>query len=321
MKILSFLILLTFANLINASEVLRISKSERIRFNAEFSENILPLMESYGTGDIVGNGGGLLEQNFLLAYYSLQTAIENCLTLEECYSSVNQRLILKEINQLFIDKIRNKTPLVFIKNSDTNNFFYDEYDQTERVAKTGFSKKYPIFINLDVTTNIVNDVPAMLGIIIHELGHQAGIVSHNFLDQLGAKIRKMWLSNWVISDVNVSGENLLVRLFSTNSNLINSKLSYVFNGKVQSLNSLIYRNISCGEGETLYGFSLSNGHWQRPVNTSFRTTIKKTFWLDVYCEDTNSQSYLVKKDLDIRFIFNSFRNKYPILKSVEADVH
>lgn len=318
MKKIIFLVLFILPNFTNANEVIRLNEIEKLRLNLAFDNSISPLLRLSGDGDVVGNGGGLLEQNFLLAYYSLQTAIENCLTLIECYTSENQKNILKEINQLFIDKINDRRPLLFLRNSDTDNFFFDRNDQTERVAKTGFSKDYPIFINLDLSMDIINDIPTMLGILIHELGHQLGIVNHSFLDQMGVKLRKIWASNWIVSRVDIAGEELIIRLFSTKSNFINSKLSYVFDGEVQSLNSLVSKSVSCNKGDVLHNFSLSNGHWRRPDQTSFKLAVIKTFWVDIYCEDQNSQSYLVKKDLDVHFSFNTFRKKDPVLKSVEV---
>jgi hypothetical protein len=304
MKKILLILLTFFSTLIYANDILRISLEEQTKLNEEFSRKIEPVMERFGSGDVVGNGGGLLEQNFMLSYYSLQTAIDNCLTFIDCFNSKEEKAILIEINKLFIQKIDQKNIFVFVKNKDHNNFFYDENDQTQRIAKTGFDKKYPIFINLDVSNEIINDVPAMLGIIIHELGHQVGILSHNFLDQLGARVRSMWMRDWVVSKVVVGSEKLSVRLFTAQSNFINSKLSYVFKGKVQSLNFLIYREISCGEGEMLHGFSLSNGHWKRPDVNPLSTIIKKTFWIDVLCEDIYSRTYQIKKDMDIIFEFD-----------------
>lgn len=320
MKNITFIALMVLSNFIYAADVIKLSKEEKTLLNVEFSEIIAPLILRFGSGDIVGNGGGLIEQNFLFAYYSLQTAIDNCLTAVECYNTEEEKVLLKEINQIFIEKLVNKTPLIFIKNSDTNNFFFDKYDQTQRIAKTGFSKKFPIFINLDATDEIVNDIPTMIGIIVHELGHQIGIVNHSYLDKLGARVRKMWGANWVVSDVDVSSKKLFVRLYNTRMNSINSKLSYEFDGKIKSLNSLIFRNIACEKGDRLYGFSLSNGHWKRPTHTRFRTKVKKTFWIDINCEKSVSESYILKRDLDVEFTFTTFRDEEPILKSVVAKV-
>ncbi len=318
MKKIILLVLLTLSNLSHANEAIRLDKNQRAMLNADFERSILPLVEFYGDGDVVGNGGGLLEQNFLLAYYSLQAAIENCLILEDCYTSQSNQEVLKEINQLIIKKINMKSIFIFLRNSETENFFFDEFDQSERIAKTGFSKDHPIFINLDITDEIINDVPAMLGIIVHELGHQIGIKSHSYLDQLGVKIREMWITNWIVSDISIGGEDLSLRLFSTKSNYISSKLSYVFRGKVKSLNSLILKKLNCRKGDRLSNYSLTNGHWRRPSLDNFRSIVIKTFWLDLYCEDQYGQAYLIKRDLDISFIFNSFRGRSPVLKQVEV---
>ncbi len=320
MKIQSILILLILSNISYGADFRVVDNLERGRLNTEFSLSVRPIMARFVDGDVVGNGGGLLEQNFLHAYFSLQTAIENCLTDVECYTSETQKNTLIQINQIFINKSGLKTPLVFIKNSETNNFFFDENDQTERIAKTGYSEDFPIFINLDVASSIVNDIPAMLGVIVHELGHQLGILNHNYLDQLGAKVRSMWNANWIISSVQIGGEELSLRLFSSKSSYINSRLSYVYNGKVKTLNSLIYKKTECTDGGRVYGISLSNGYWQRPVESEFVSTVRKTYWIDIYCENEDANGYFIKQDLDLSFTFNNSIGKAPVLFSVEASI-
>ncbi|OUR98465.1 hypothetical protein A9Q84_03380 [Halobacteriovorax marinus] len=320
MRNATFLVLLLLSNIVSAVEIIRIEKPEREILNIKFDRTILPLIERFGSGDIVGNGGGLLEQNFMLAYHSLQASIENCLTNVDCFTSRDQKMVLKEINQLIIKKIDQTNPIIFLKNKDANGFFLDEFDMTERMAKTGYSEKHPIFINLDIAKEIKNDIPSMLGILIHELGHQIGIANHSFLDSLGAKVRRIWSSNWTVSDIKIGPLKLSTRLFSNKSNFINAKLSYEFDGQIKSINSQIFDSISCPTGEQLYGFYLTNGHWQRLQESGRRTMAKMTFWLDVYCQNLYGDLYPIQRDLNVLFKFHTKRSKDPVLRSVTVEV-
>jgi hypothetical protein len=321
MKIQLVLSLLLISSFSFALEAVRIPTERRIQLNREFSQSIEGMVERFGSGDIVGNGGGLLEQNFSHAYFSVQTAIENCLTNSNCFTSFEQKKILKEINELYIQKLSQKNILIFAKNSETNNFFFDQHDQTERLAKTGFSPEHPIFINVDLAKSIQTDIPAMISILIHELGHQIGIANHSYLDHISAKVRRIWEANWEVSTIKVDKKELSTRLFSTKRNYINAKLSYVYDGKVKSLNAKIFDLLKCRAGEELYGFYLSNGHWKRPVSTKEEYSVKMSYWLDTYCESLDGSIWPIEKDLTIEFKFNKAQGKITDLSDVSLQVN
>ncbi|PIK15075.1 hypothetical protein [Halobacteriovorax sp. JY17] len=320
MKNTAILILLLISNISLSAELVRLSLPERELLNVKFEREAAQIMARLGSGDIVGNGGGLLEQNFMSAYYSLQTAIQNCLDNYECGLSSEEILLLKEINSLYIEKVSQNRPIVFLSEKNAEGFFLTEDDQTSRVAKTGFTKDSTIFVNLDIAEAIVDDIPAMLGIIVHELGHQAGIANHSLLDQLGAKVRNQWSSNWKVLRFIMNKHNLDVRLFSSEFNYINSKISYSFRGKAKSLNNDIYEEIKCLENEIVYGFNLSNGHWRRPIQNDWNSKIGIDYWIDIYCQDTEGNIRTEQRDLDITFKFNSFRRRNPFLRSIKIDI-
>ena len=318
MKNLCFLGLILFSITSPAFELVRVPKLDLVELNRQFSLETAPLIEAFGSGDIVGNGGGLLEQNFILAYYSVQTAIENCLATNNCYKSLKDKRVLKEINTLFINKLEQKNSLIFLTNKESNNFFNDELDKSERLAKTGFSIEHPIFINIDQAEEIKNDIPAMISILIHELGHQVGIAVHSYLDQLSVKVRKNWENNWTETSIKIGERILKTNLFSTESNFINAKLSYVFEEKARSLNGKIFEVLKCNEGETLYGFYLSNEHWKRPISSRRDYSVTMILWLDLYCQDTYGSIWTSQKDLSVKFEFNKVQGTITELKDVKV---
>ncbi|WP_372656222.1 hypothetical protein [Halobacteriovorax sp.] len=320
MKHTTILILLLISKITLSVELVRLSDTQREQLNRQFARATAPILGRLGSGDIVGNGSGLVEQNFMSAYYSIQTAIQNCLNSYECDIDTQENILLREINQVYIDKIGQERPLLFASKAIAGDFFKSEEDKSSRIAMTGFSSDSQIFINLDMAEKINNDIPAMISILVHELGHQVGIANHSILDQLGAKVRNMWSSNFKILKFVMRDTPLEVRLFSTETNYITSKLSYNFKGKTKGLNNLVFEKLECAPEESVYGFNLTNGHWRRPVESGYITKISIGYWVDIYCQDSFGNIRTEKKDLDVKFRFRSFHGLQTRFLSVKIKV-
>lgn len=317
---LFILIGLLFSNFVFANNIVFIKGAERLEEIERFELRTRALVEAFSTGDMVGNGGGLLEQNFYQAYYLVQTAIENCLYDSICDLTFEQKNLLKKINQTYIQKIDQDLPLVFLKEKNSGSFFSENEEKETRLAKTGYSSTFPIFINSTMALSISDNIPAMIGILIHELGHQAGVLNHSVLDELSTKVRFLWSDNWIESKIRVGGRLLNARLFSSKNNLTTASLSLVFDQNVKSLDSLIAKKISCLPGESLYGFYLSNGAWQRPTSSRTTFSLSLHYWVDIYCLDNQGTIWPIQKDLEIDFEFEKYLDFISKLKSVEARV-
>ncbi|CBW25637.1 putative exported protein [Halobacteriovorax marinus SJ] len=321
MKHITLLLFLLLPNLASANKLTRVSIPERDLLNLEFERQAALIVERLGSGDIVGNGGGLIEQNFMSAYYNIQSAIQVCLNSYGCVDTEQERLLLREINQVYIEKINQERPILFVSEDIAGDFFKSEDDQTARVAKTGFSPETKIFVNLEEATLIANNIPAMLGILVHELGHQAGVASHSFLDQLGAKVRNLWEDNLSIYRIEMKREELDVQLFASELNYTTSKIQYTYKDETKSINPLIFNKIECGDDEIVYGFNLSNGHWDRPHQVQTRTRVRLNFWIDIYCQAIDGEIRSEQRDLNLTFNFNSFNRNRPILRTIRARIN
>lgn len=318
---LFILIPFLFSSFVFATEIVFITPQERLQEIENFDLRTRPLVEAFSTGDMVGNGGGLLEQNFYQAYYLVQSAIENCLYDATCDLTLDQKELLRKINQTYILKIDQELPLIFLKESQSNGFFNEDSNKESRLAKTGFSEKFPIFINTTLALSITENIPAMIGILIHELGHQAGVLSHSALDELATKVRFLWIDGWVESKVRVANRLLSARLFSSKNNYTTASLSFVFDQKVHSLDHLVKEQVSCLPGETVYGFYLSNGAWQRPTSERIKFSIKLKYWIDIYCMDSDGSIWPMQKDLTLDFKFKKYLDFVSELKSIEARIN
>src|SRR5690606_26902362 len=102
-----------------------------------------------GSGDIVGNGGGLVEQNFQFAYDKAAEFIDQCIKKSSCGVSEDDLEILNEIKLTIISNWGSKDRLKFIPHT-FSDFFHDEKDYEIRIAKTGFDPSFPILINLSL---------------------------------------------------------------------------------------------------------------------------------------------------------------------------
>lgn len=302
MRAYLILSLVLLSNLSYSQYVERLNPSQALKLSKEFEIKSLPIMKALGSGDIVGNGSGLVEQTFTTAYFNIQSAIVNCLgNRYDCQVNNEDRSILREINQLFIRKIDMKRPLIFVGKEVAGDFFFDHHDQSERVAKTGFSHSNKIFINLELAKNIDNDMPTMMAILLHELGHQIGIIGHSYLDQIGAKVGSLWRQNSQKYTFDLDDLHFEISLLSNASNFVSSRISYTFMNRVKSLQQKITTHLTCEEDEVLYGFNLNNGHKERPVYKNGKLVLTMNFWLETYCESTDLEMRIEQGDLSLQF--------------------
>jgi hypothetical protein len=155
-----------------------------------------PNIRPFG-GDLAGNGGGLVEQNFQFAHVNLPWILTICLNSFHCVSGEEAKVLTKIMESLPTE-LKTKPALIF-ESGSTNPTRFNLHGQP-RVAVTGDHIGDPIYLNLDLlyrtsSTGKVEaaDVGAAIAILVHELAHHQGIYQsqddERFLDLLGAKVR------------------------------------------------------------------------------------------------------------------------------------
>lgn len=166
--------------------------NEREKRNNEFNS----FLQNFGIdpahlrgGDVVGNGGGLLEGQAYFYYHSLENHLLTALEQNAIEFSADERKVLQRILKSLPD-MEQEGKIIFLDPSEYRGFFFTPgVDTAPRVAKTGHSMDFPIFINTSmVYKRIDGDLRFWLGTLVHELGHQVGIANHLFLEELGAKV-------------------------------------------------------------------------------------------------------------------------------------
>jgi len=286
-------------------------KETRTQLNNSFGQRTQALISAYSSGDIVGNGGGIIEQNFQFAFNSILPAIDHCLVKLNCNLSTREKIVLMAIKSTYFMKLDEKLHFVFLRESDANGLFHESSDPAQRIAKTGFSSKFPIFLNLDAiekNDELSYNLGTHLAIVIHELGHQAGYASHSLLDQIAGKLRLAFTYQMDNTSLDIDGDSLLVNIYN-NPERMKTQVSYYFNNQLRFLSYPIEESLECSEDRTPVGYSLSNQHWDRLKKNSLNYLAKLSMWLDIYCEDSTGTIFVDEKDIQIDFTISKKSKK------------
>lgn len=257
-----------------------------------------------GGGTVVGNGAGFVESSFQQAYASLQKIIPLCRNSLKCETLEDENKILDQIIFIINSNANKKDRLVFLSEKLNPGFFTTGTDQTNRIAKTFLTPESSIYINTDMLYTSAGK-PAItfqdiLRILVHELGHQTGLVDHAPLDMLGVKVSvfsedRTYHYRFKLDDgrghVSFSVTNME---YPTKSTLV---LFNWRNQKAQELSESIILSTSCTyESESYAGIEVINGHFDIDNNglLSFQA------WVNLHCFETFSgQIFVYRKNLSI----------------------
>lgn len=252
-------------------------------------------------GDVVGNGGGIIETKMYFYINSMEMILANVLKqISRSHSEDTLEVINRILKMLETKKA--KTELIFISGDVTKRFFQEENDLEIRVAKTGFDPEYPIYLNVDLLyKNSKNTDASLLGILVHELGHQAGYRSHSALDQVAAVVEYYYKNNQkYLSEVTFSNHKLNVGIINFDSIVADSRLFAEYGSEVAYVKRFDYLELKkyCGH-RIPGGYRYLNLHWehfdirslrQQSQNKIYTNKIKGT--LEVKCLYGQAQIHL-----------------------------
>lgn len=271
---------------------------------------------SWAGGSMVGNGAGLVENNFQYAYQSLPRFIESCLESSICQAGPADRKLLQKISAAAQKNLVLENRLIFVSEKERPGFFTTGVGEENRIAKTSLEILKPIYINFDLlyandgSANV--DIPTMYSILTHELGHQVGIKQHAALDILGSKLKKFVLDNWQTVTLPLNAD------FGgdAEASIINHKVPYrstdvliQWHAQSKRISTNIIRDIGCKSNEGNFsGIQIYNAHFG--INPEEKT-IQFYAWADVYCfnpaENTvrlfrRSFGYDINSELKLNFL-------------------
>lgn len=173
-------------------------KVEKTRFCVFFAA--LALGASGFAADREGNGDGPAEQNAAFAALNLVSYIDACLASQVCGATQEEQGLLRGIRAEVLE-FPPATRIEFKSEAAEPGFF--DTGEPSRIAKTGSALGDAIFFNRDlmyprdpIGRIVPMDIPALVGILVHELGHHQGIQDEESLDSLGAKVRGFLLGDF-----------------------------------------------------------------------------------------------------------------------------
>jgi len=247
-------------------------------------------------GDVVGNGGGSLEHFAYYFFYGLPELIESSLAQTVIFFDRKERLLLNGIRYA-MSEMTKEGKLVFAKGSEYESFFYSpELDRAPRMAKTGFSIDYPIYINVDQAYAMANTNPRYwIALLIHELGHQIGFADHTYLDQLGNKVLSATTFDTDTISVSIPGNKeikLTVQNYSHRRGI--SDLYLTLDNRIMSVqqwkSTTRLKNIC--KGMSFHDAKIENLHWESrgEVVTQGLFRVQAKGWMKVNCKNEHSGS-------------------------------
>lgn len=136
-------------------------------------------------------------KNFRFAYENLDHFYNSCLSASSCLTDERERGLLRTIRDSLsregaVDQLKFESG-----ESHPERFFLDG---RVRIAVTGSKVGSPIYINTDLLYvpqesghSLPLSIESAVAILTHELGHHHGILDHNYLDAVGAKVKTFLL--------------------------------------------------------------------------------------------------------------------------------
>ncbi|GEM_PF-1789395 len=260
------------------------------------------------SGDTVGNGGGLLEAQVSFYYHNLAKHIISSFEQSFVNFDENENKVLLDILNILSD-YEGEGKVIFLSEADYPDFFHLKgFDPAPRVAKTGFSSEFPIFINRDLAYRRMDNPRLWIGLLIHELGHQVGVGNHTFLEELGTKVINVSEVNKAEIEMTIT-EDLIVGLGYYNHDFVDGVPDlYVTYGeklhRIEGWSNQGFREV-CGKGLYYGGVSISNLHWKDRGLTDMVYDLRVTAggWASVKCLDKAAGVYY-NEYVDIEVVVN-----------------
>jgi hypothetical protein len=279
-------------------------------------------VERSGGGDIIGNGGGLAEQNFTYALTQLADFIQE--TLKAGLVTGEDATQLKRIAKAAREEAMKADKLIFLSGKNNPGFFDADNDPEVRLAKTGLSQHLPIFVNLDLLYRKTGDVvemlplPVMVASLVHELGHNVGLENHAYLDYLGARVRQMVEREYQRTARQLT-EATRIEMVSINLGAYSlPRLSLTVGDKLVSFEKELYQILQCRNGSIPKAARLSNQHWQRPVEFSANWVAPFRAWVALTCVNARGQAVLEDRDLVLDLTIDLTDELEPQVRTIQV---
>lgn len=265
--------------------------------------------ERSGGGDIIGNGGGLGEQNFIYALSQVAGFINE--TIAAGLVQGPDVAALTRIAWHAREQGSRAGELIFISGKAVPGLFDSPSDPEVRMAKTALSPDAPILINLDMIYQRaygsleIMPFTVMVASLVHELGHQIGIQDHSYLDYLGARVRRL-----LEREQNRVGRRLgrdgRVDMTSINLGpLALPKLYFTFGEQLLTFDRELHGALTCRDPQAqVRSARFDNQHWQPGVNFDRTWITSYRAWVILKCVGDAGEVYEEERDFALDLTVN-----------------
>lgn len=270
-----------------------------------------------GGGDIVGNGGGIAEANFIHAFTNLSKIIQTCIQTQSCNSLTHENLeLLGSIEELSRNNYKKIEKLNFVKAKKHPGLFETNDSDEIRLAVTGLKEDSPIYINLDLLYETVNgkSVPVLnigeiVSILVHETGHNVGFHNHSILDFLGSIVRDFISQKHNTFEYQIENMTFELNLINYPDYLTLDQFWVSWGDESRDITEIIHRNYFCDDGSKPYGISFENVHRDRTEDYGEKLSLPVKSWVKVTCFDGTLKidKYL---ELYLYLIYEKSKKKY-----------
>ncbi len=259
------------------------------------------------SGNIIGNGAGLVENQFQFAYSTLNSVATQCSESHRCELTSDETKILQKIHAITIKNHSNPERLLFLSENRNPGFFQTGDNENHRIAKTTLDPHSAIYVNLDLIYSSdgkpVLDYPTIVSILTHEVGHQAGELNHAKLDILGNKLKKVVSQRLSRHRFDFSAkqgeatEVIEILLISHEYPVRNSEFIISWDLESRNVTSDLVSQLTCqNSSQSVAGFEFQNGHYiLNQKNQSAEDAINFGLWIDVYCYSSATNTVEVEK--------------------------
>lgn len=266
-------------------------------------------VERSGGGDIIGNGGGLAEQNFIYALSQLSEFIDETITagIVKGEDITN----LAKIGRHAKKAGTRAGELIFLSGKAVPGLFDSPYDQEVRLAKTALSPDAPILINLDLIYKRTHGeleimaMPVMVASLVHELGHQVGFEDHSYLDFLGSRVRRL-LEREQNRVGRMLGHDGRIEMTSINLGPLSlPRLFMTFGDILLSFDGEMSNVLKCKQDKSIVRAArIENQHWQPAINLDKHWIAPFRAWVALTCQDVDGRVTFEERDLALDMIID-----------------
>ncbi len=252
-------------------------------------------------GSFVGNGAGLMENRFQYGYMSLSKLLMNCLINNDCGLTAQERKIAESVSEIILKNVSRADKFVFVTDKQMTDLADLPMNEPHRIAMTGLTPEDPIYVNVDMLYDLSGrpqlEYGAIVALIFHEVGHQAGETSHQLLDVIGSKLRVKLESETLVYKFelyNLDKIEVMMNNFSSPNKFAEIRISRN-NNAMASVGSNISKSFRCNDKKAkVTGYEFFNGYFT-PIFKGSKATFN--FIANIHCVKTNGQLNIERKNV------------------------